>query len=119
MVHLSLLERNTLNTTVIPTVLDRGSMWGEEISSNDTNLTTATSSSSSSSSSLISLDLSTSVTNSVMTLWMIYQDIFIPVPLYPMIIAGFVGMMINVFDSLPYNGTDGGRMYQGLLRWYP
>eukprot|EP00559_Dactyliosolen_fragilissimus_P002277 CAMPEP_0184859464 /NCGR_PEP_ID=MMETSP0580-20130426/4459_1 /TAXON_ID=1118495 /ORGANISM="Dactyliosolen fragilissimus" /LENGTH=715 /DNA_ID=CAMNT_0027356103 /DNA_START=379 /DNA_END=2526 /DNA_ORIENTATION=- len=37
------------------------------------------------------------------------------VPMHPLAIGGFAGMMINALDSIPFSSTDGGRMSQSLL----
>lgn len=43
------------------------------------------------------------------------QDPNIAIPLHPLAIGGFAGMMINALDLIPIAGTDGGRMSLALL----
>merc|ERR1712238_51534 len=121
-VPLSLLKHSTLGATVIANVLDGGGMWGERGFGNVvdlTNMATTTTTAAEAAASSAS-DLATSVvTSSGMTSWLLTQDPSTPIPLHPLVIAGFAGMMINALDSLPYGGTDGGRMCQGLLGRYP
>jgi hypothetical protein len=46
---------------------------------------------------------------------LINQEATAQIPLHPVAIAGFVGMMINALDLLPIGSTDGGRMSQAAL----
>jgi membrane-associated protease RseP (regulator of RpoE activity) len=43
---------------------------------------------------------------------LINQEAATQIPLHPIAIAGFVGMIINALDLLPIGSTDGGRMSQ-------
>uniref|UniRef100_A0A7S3V6Z5 Peptidase M50 domain-containing protein n=1 Tax=Chaetoceros debilis TaxID=122233 RepID=A0A7S3V6Z5_9STRA len=43
------------------------------------------------------------------------QDPNVSIPLHPLAIGGFAGMMINALDLIPLAGTDGGRMSLALL----
>lgn len=46
---------------------------------------------------------------------LINQEAAAQVPLHPIAIAGFLGMLINALDLLPIGSTDGGRMSQAAL----
>jgi membrane-associated protease RseP (regulator of RpoE activity) len=46
---------------------------------------------------------------------LINQEVGTQVPLHPVAIAGFLGMLINALDLLPIGSTDGGRMSQAAL----
>ena len=43
------------------------------------------------------------------------QDPSTPVPLHPLALGGFAGLLINALDSVPIGSTDGGRLSQSLL----
>ena len=43
------------------------------------------------------------------------QDPTTQVPLHPIAVAGFLGMIVNALDLLPVGSTDGGRMSQAVL----
>ena len=46
---------------------------------------------------------------------LINQEAATQIPLHPIAIAGFIGMLINSLDLLPIGSSDGGRMSQALL----
>ena len=46
---------------------------------------------------------------------LIGQEASTQVPLHPVAVAGFIGMLINALDLLPIGSTDGGRMSQASL----
>lgn len=43
------------------------------------------------------------------------QDPSTQIPLHPIAIGGFLGLLINAFDLVPIGSTDGGRMSQAVL----
>ena len=46
---------------------------------------------------------------------LINQDPSTQIPLHPVAIGGFLGMIIHAFDLVPIGSTDGGRMSQAVL----
>ncbi len=46
---------------------------------------------------------------------LINQDPSTQIPLHPVAIGGFIGMIIHAFDLVPIGSTDGGRMSQAVL----
>jgi len=46
---------------------------------------------------------------------LINQDPSTQIPLHPIAIGGFLGMIIHAFDLVPIGSTDGGRMSQAVL----
>lgn len=46
---------------------------------------------------------------------LINQDPTTQIPLHPIAIGGFLGMIIHAFDLVPIGSTDGGRMSQAVL----
>ena len=46
---------------------------------------------------------------------LINQDPSTQIPLHPVAIGGFLGMIIHAFDLVPVGSTDGGRMSQAVL----
>ena len=43
------------------------------------------------------------------------QDVATQIPLHPVAIGGFFGLIINALDLVPVGSTDGGRMSQAIL----